>query len=122
MKVIALTHEIQVEKCGKESVNYDVKPAIQLLADKKETLTSLPPGFHNSTEDDSDFESDNDDDWIDNTNITTSFNMKESEPTTVACFSNDFSIQNMLKHMGIAFINSEGKLIKKLNTYILRCR
>ncbi|VDP01536.1 unnamed protein product [Soboliphyme baturini] len=39
----------------------------------------------------------------------------------VACLTTDFSVQNVLIHMGLKVVSVDGLLIRRLNTYILRC-
>uniref|UniRef100_A0A224XNY1 RNA-binding protein NOB1 n=1 Tax=Panstrongylus lignarius TaxID=156445 RepID=A0A224XNY1_9HEMI len=43
------------------------------------------------------------------------------EPAVVACYSTDFSIQNVLKQIGLNVVSKDGLLISNINTYILRC-
>jgi RNA-binding protein NOB1 len=43
------------------------------------------------------------------------------EASKVACLTNDFSMQNLMLHVGIKVLSSNGMLIKQLRTYILRC-
>uniref|UniRef100_A0AC35UCN9 RNA-binding protein NOB1 n=1 Tax=Rhabditophanes sp. KR3021 TaxID=114890 RepID=A0AC35UCN9_9BILA len=40
----------------------------------------------------------------------------------VACLSTDFAVQNVLKHMGVGLVSVDGFMIKKLRSYVLRCR
>ncbi|KAK8726375.1 hypothetical protein OTU49_010236 [Cherax quadricarinatus] len=39
----------------------------------------------------------------------------------VACITADFAVQNVLKHIGLPIIGVDGKFIRHLRTYILRC-
>lgn len=125
--MIALTHDFQLEKCGKETINYEVKTAIQKISfennKKPEKEESLPKGFFKPTNDVDVASEDDESDWIDRSNINTICkNIKNLDLKIVACLSTDFSIQNVLRHMGINILSLDGKLITKCNTYILRCR
>lgn len=46
---------------------------------------------------------------------------KEETITTVACISTDYAIQNVIKQMGLNIAAMDGKVIKEMRTYILRC-
>lgn len=45
----------------------------------------------------------------------------EEKPAKVACFTTDFAMQNVLMQMGLNVISTEGKVIKQMRTWILRC-
>ncbi|KAF4524321.1 hypothetical protein B566_EDAN005379 [Ephemera danica] len=42
-------------------------------------------------------------------------------PPAVACITSDFAMQNVLRQIGLQVISADGKLIKHVRTYILRC-
>ncbi len=46
---------------------------------------------------------------------------EEVESVEVACLTNDFAMQNVLKQMGLHVLSSAGLLIKETKTWILRC-
>lgn len=39
----------------------------------------------------------------------------------VACMTSDFAMQNVLLHMGLNLVSSDGKRIDKVKTWVLRC-
>lgn len=45
----------------------------------------------------------------------------EDEPASVACLTMDFAMQNVLKQMGLHVVTLDGKVIKQLRTFVLRC-
>ncbi|KAK9497657.1 hypothetical protein O3M35_004345 [Rhynocoris fuscipes] len=53
--------------------------------------------------------------------VTQSYNSNEIKSHAVACLTNDFSMQNVLKQIGLNVISLDGKLIKEIRTYVLRC-
>ncbi|KAB7499130.1 RNA-binding protein NOB1 [Armadillidium nasatum] len=65
------------------------------------------------------------------TNISTTSNIASvteavsslniSENVEVACITSDFAVQNTLLHIGLSAIGVDGRLIKSLRMYILRC-
>ncbi|KAJ6643904.1 RNA-binding protein NOB1 [Pseudolycoriella hygida] len=80
--------------------------------------------------DDSETEESSDDDdedsWITPSNLLAvkSSYGKESaaeESVRVACMSTDYSIQNVLKQINLNIAALDGKIIKQMRTYILRC-
>ncbi|KHN70757.1 RNA-binding protein NOB1 [Toxocara canis] len=159
LKVLALTHDLHVEICGKDKLNYDCKRTVaqastptnegsgdvSLEDDAKRSEKSYDAlaGFYNPSsanwvkgdsegkveedfEDEEESGSDNEG-WLDESNIDENLlqmgavavsdkNMK------VACITTDFAIQNVLLHMGLALLSVDGYRIRRLNSYILRCR
>jgi RNA-binding protein NOB1 len=78
---------------------------------------------------DEDFESEDDDDggeWITAQNIK---NLKknyglettEEKDTQVACITTDFAMQNVLKQIGLKISALDGRIIKEVRQFILRC-
>lgn len=45
----------------------------------------------------------------------------EEKPLVVACVTTDFAMQNVLKQMGLNVVALDGRLIRELRTFILRC-
>lgn len=79
-------------------------------------------------ENDVDVETDDEDDsgWITPSNIHIAkkqFNseLMESKIVTVACMTTDFAMQNVMKQMNLNVSALDGRLIKQLRTFILRC-
>ncbi|KAG6798161.1 RNA-binding protein NOB1 [Apis mellifera caucasica] len=86
--------------------------------------------YENNKIDDEDDDDDDDDDddngWITPGNI---YNIKkeldsdflEQKSVIVACLTMDFAMQNVLKQIGLNVVALDGKIIKQMQTYILRC-
>lgn len=69
---------------------------------------------------------DDDSGWITPSNIQVAkkqFNsdLMETKKVTVACMTTDFAMQNVLKQMNLNVSALDGRLIKQLRTFILRC-
>lgn len=45
----------------------------------------------------------------------------EQKSVIVACLTMDFAMQNILKQIGLNVVALDGKIIKQMQTYILRC-
>uniref|UniRef100_A0A182XFG2 RNA-binding protein NOB1 n=1 Tax=Anopheles quadriannulatus TaxID=34691 RepID=A0A182XFG2_ANOQN len=81
-------------------------------------------------EDGEDDEEDNDGDddagWITPSNIKQvkrdmGMDLHDETPTTVACITTDYALQNVLKQIGLQVAALDGRVIKQVRTYILRC-
>uniref|UniRef100_A0AC34GRE6 RNA-binding protein NOB1 n=1 Tax=Panagrolaimus sp. ES5 TaxID=591445 RepID=A0AC34GRE6_9BILA len=117
LKVLALTHDLHVEHCGKEGIVYDVQIQPPVWEDKPKAVPSdkVSPklGF---------------DTWLDESNINDVVTRMESavDPKTlkmeVACLTTDFALQNVLLHMKLNISSVDGKRVSRLRTFILRCR
>lgn len=64
--------------------------------------------------------------WITPANITEvkknlNSDLVEEKPSVVACVTTDFAMQNVLKQIGLNVAALDGKVIKQLRTFILRC-
>lgn len=76
-------------------------------------------------------DSDNEDDsdgggWITPDNIALAkkkmnAEFEEEKEVTVACITTDFAMQNVLKQIGLHVSSVDGRVIKQLRTFILRC-
>ncbi|KAG5884763.1 hypothetical protein JTB14_029243 [Gonioctena quinquepunctata] len=78
------------------------------------------------TEEDDDSEEDDDIGWITPSNVQSAKKQVNSELVTekrvsVACMTTDFAMQNVLRQMNLNVAALDGRLIKQLRTYILRC-
>ena len=80
----------------------------------------------------SDENSEDDDGWITPSNISKMKKKREkelypenendlNEDVETACMSSDFAIQNVLKHIKLPVMSTDGKFIHQLKTFILRC-
>lgn len=80
-------------------------------------------------ENDNEEQADDDDDdsgWITPSNIQIAkkqfkSDLMESKKVVVACMTTDFAMQNVLKQMNLNVSALDGRLIKQLRTFILRC-
>lgn len=77
-------------------------------------------------EESSDEESDDGEGWITPSNISNvkkNFGSEVLEDTEVevACITTDFAMQNVLKQMGLNVTALDGRIIKHMRTFILRC-
>lgn len=76
-----------------------------------------------SSDDDDDDESS----WITPSNINEMKSacgkdvLEETDQARVACMSTDFAVQNVLKQINLNIAALDGRLIKQMRTYILRC-
>ncbi|XP_068232747.1 RNA-binding protein NOB1-like isoform X2 [Palaemon carinicauda] len=92
---------------------------------------------NNRNEDDFAFDQSEDDDddddegWITPSNIKQCKLKEKMVPTEeeeekekdvlVACVTSDFAVQNVLKHIGLSVMGVEGKIIRQIKTFTLRC-
>uniref|UniRef100_A0A182SQA5 RNA-binding protein NOB1 n=1 Tax=Anopheles maculatus TaxID=74869 RepID=A0A182SQA5_9DIPT len=75
--------------------------------------------------DDADDDED-DDSWITPSNIKQvkrdmGMDLHEEASTSVACITTDYALQNVLKQIGLQVAALDGRIIKQVRTYILRC-
>lgn len=71
-------------------------------------------------------EDDDDSDWITPSNIQIAkkqfkSDLMESKKVSVSCMTTDFAMQNVLKQLNLNVSALDGRLIKQLRTFILRC-
>lgn len=77
-------------------------------------------------EEDDDEEDDDEDDWITVDNLEQMKKKMDAglyieDKTAVACVTADFAMQNVLKQIGLKVSSYDGRLIRKVRTFILRC-
>lgn len=46
---------------------------------------------------------------------------EQDKNVLVACVTSDFAVQNVLKHIGLSVMGVEGKIIREIKTFTLRC-
>jgi len=137
IRLIALAYQITKEELGPDASALQLKTEIDPLSIRKETI--LPEKQQQQTveevkEEEEDDEDEDDDegggDWITPSNYKQKIKELQhengefedvNEETKVACLTNDFSMQNLMLHIGLKPLSSGGMLIKQLRTYILRC-
>ncbi|XP_018013654.1 RNA-binding protein NOB1 isoform X2 [Hyalella azteca] len=86
-------------------------------------------------EDDEDDDDDDDEGWITPDNIdqmtSTGWCPREADegndseledcPVTVACITVDYAMQHVLKHIGLGVLGIDGRIIRELRNFVLRC-
>lgn len=81
----------------------------------------------NSEEEEDDEDSDDDDEgWITPSNLKqaqkqVNSQLMEEKHVKVACMTTDFAMQNVLRQMNLNVSALDGRMIKQLRTFILRC-
>ncbi|GAB0097586.1 RNA-binding protein NOB1 [Sergentomyia squamirostris] len=70
--------------------------------------------------------SDDDEGWVTQENIgqlkkDMGYDVKEEKSSVVACVSTDYSVQNLLKQMGLNLCAIDGRVIKQSRMFVLRC-
>ncbi|KAJ8672671.1 hypothetical protein QAD02_003931 [Eretmocerus hayati] len=80
----------------------------------------------NSEQDGDVLEEDDNDGWITPRNITNMRKQMDSgvvkeKPAAVACLTMDYAMQNVLMQIGLNVASLDGKVIKQMRTFILRC-
>lgn len=95
---------------------------------ESESGTDSEDSNPNSDGDDEDDDDDDDDEtgWITPSNLTEMKNacgkdIAEEKKARVACMTTDFAVQNVLKQINLNIAALDGRVIKQMRTYILRC-
>lgn len=106
--------ELETVEISVEPENTDDVMALENVASEEDT------------ESDEDEDDEDNGEWITPNNIKTvkkNFNLDihEDDIKPVACMTSDFAIQNVLKQIGLNVASPNGKIIKDMRTYILRC-
>lgn len=118
----AVKDEELIKKFGNLGFNtIPNQQADDVLQSVKEEVTD-----EESNEDEDEEESGDDEGWITPGNIS---NVKknfgaevlEEKDVEVACITTDFAMQNVLKQMGLNVTSFDGRIIKHMRTFILRC-
>uniref|UniRef100_A0A915AWL9 RNA-binding protein NOB1 n=1 Tax=Parascaris univalens TaxID=6257 RepID=A0A915AWL9_PARUN len=149
LKVLALTHDLHVQEYGSDKLNYECERAFGkniLLTNKGSEVVAVGdeersvegnynalPGFYNPSPGDQKndaYEEDDESDeggWlgannIDNDLLQMGVVAVPDKHMKVACITTDFALQNTLLHMGLALLSVDGYRVRRLNSYILRCR
>uniref|UniRef100_A0A7E4W6K0 RNA-binding protein NOB1 n=1 Tax=Panagrellus redivivus TaxID=6233 RepID=A0A7E4W6K0_PANRE len=135
--VLEAIEKLNVDEEPQESNDSGELPDVQTdVADGDAKAQGIEQNDENS--DDDDYFSDDESstmpriggfgEWIDESNLLEVAGRMESavDPTTkkmeVACFSTDFSVQNVLLHMKMNISSVDGMRVKTLRSFILRCR
>lgn len=102
-----------------------------LVAVKDENPTDVVSSDGNDGDSESNNESDSEsesdgEDWITPKNVAEMKNacgkeIAEDTVCRVACMSTDFAVQNVLKQINLNIAALDGRIIKQMRTYILRC-
>ncbi|CAK9832405.1 RNA-binding protein NOB1 [Anthophora retusa] len=112
----------------KNNIEHDVN---DILIPIKKNNNDKEDECNECEDNESDDNDDNDDDDEDNGWITPGnicdikkeldSDFLEQKPATVACLTMDFAMQNVLKQIGLNVVALDGRLIKQMRTFILRC-
>lgn len=88
--------------------------------DESDDERMIPEGFCE------DVDSDDDEGWITEDNLMNALKkmgaFEIDEGCTVGCLTTDFALQNVLLHMHLSLVSLTGLRIKKLKSFVLRCR
>ena len=113
----------------KDNCQHNVDDVLALV--KKDSDVERDNNEDDLYEGDEDEDGDDDDDdddsgWITPRNIREvkkeiDSDLLEQEPATVACLTMDFAMQNVLKQIGLHVVALDGRVIKQMKTFILRC-
>ncbi|XP_077293611.1 RNA-binding protein NOB1 [Arctopsyche grandis] len=96
-------------------------------AEAEQTVEEFEDFEEEEEEDDGDDEEDDDeDDWITVDNLEQMKKKMDAglyieDKSAVACVTADFAMQNVLKQIGLKVSSYDGRLIRKVRTFILRC-
>ncbi|XP_023028956.1 RNA-binding protein NOB1 [Leptinotarsa decemlineata] len=122
---ITIEKQSPTEDHGSESDEYETASE----SDEHDSLADVLVPVLSNYEEESE-ESDEEDDEDDGTGWITPSNIKQFKKTSelavekkveVACMTTDFAMQNVLRQMNLNVSALDGRLIKHLRTYILRC-
>lgn len=107
-------------ECSESMANAELVDSLLVSVKEKE--------YEDSTQENDNEEQTDDDDsgWITPSNIQIAkrqfkSDLMESKKVIVACMTTDFAMQNVLKQMNLNVSALDGRLIKQLRTFILRC-
>ncbi|XP_050310033.1 RNA-binding protein NOB1 [Anthonomus grandis grandis] len=104
----------------------DLKPEEDILVPVSQTSTD-ECFEENSSEDEEDDDDDDDNSgWITPSNLSqakkqVNSQLMEEKNVSVACMTTDFAMQNVLRQMNLNVAALDGRIIKQLRTYVLRC-
>ncbi|XP_025833910.1 RNA-binding protein NOB1 [Agrilus planipennis] len=106
-----------------DASNFTTDDTNALIEIESEDENAAVSDEENKREDDDD---DDDLGWITPSNIQNAkkqinYTNTEEKEVTVACMTTDFAMQNVLKQMNLNISALDGRVIKHLRTYILRC-
>ncbi|XP_046466111.1 RNA-binding protein NOB1 [Neodiprion pinetum] len=119
----SLPDKFSALKCNPEDLELDNGKDVDdiLPAENCEEFTDEDQEIEESESED-----DNDEGWITPRNIVKvkkdmDADIQEEKPAKVACLTTDFAMQNVLKQIGLQVVSLDGRVIKQLRTFILRC-
>lgn len=139
IKVIALTWDLHNEYGCNQNRGTETKQSVEdvlseIRSDAAEQTTAvtelgkdeipkaitLPQGFIESGN------SDDEEGWITEDNLSKALKkmgaLEVEEGLTVGCLTTDFAMQNVLLSMNLGLVSLNGYRIKKLKSFVLRCR
>lgn len=100
--------------------------ANQILVSVKDKTENNENSDEETDSEESESEEDDGSSWITPSNLIEMSNactqgMVEATKARVACMSTDFAVQNVLKQINLNVAALDGRIIKQMRTYILRC-
>jgi len=135
LQVLALTYEITKENDPDKDIRECLKDLTMKVVVGKDEDAELSanktPGFFDGQSDGEDDdrekeeeESDDDSDWITPDNIKEideGDQLEDEKEDLVACLTIDFAMQNVLLKMNLGRVGLEGRKIRQIRKWILRC-
>lgn len=114
-KFKTLDYEEETEKTNLDDILTSVS--------ENENVNESEENYESEKDDDDD---DDDDGWITPSNVKiaqkqVNSGLVEEKHVEVACITTDFAMQNVLKQMNLNVSALDGRLIKQLRTFVLRC-
>ncbi|VDM66043.1 unnamed protein product [Strongylus vulgaris] len=100
-----------------DSASIAVEPSV---GNDRPSPNNLPEGFCEASD------SEDDEGWITEDNLSKALKkmgaVEVEEGVTVGCLTTDFALQNVLLSMHLGLVSLNGYRIKKLKSFVLRCR
>lgn len=99
---------------------------LETAEDMDDILASVSSNENSDEEYTDDGDDDDDEGWITPSNVQKAKkqmndDLLDDKPSIVACITTDFAMQNVLKQMNLNVAALDGRMIKQLRTFILRC-
>lgn len=118
-----LADKFKALDCEEETENTHLDD-ILVSVTENEDINSSDVSYESENDDDDN--DDDDDGWITPSNVKTAkkqvnSGLVEEKHVEVACITTDFAMQNVLKQMNLNVSALDGRMIKQLRTFVLRC-
>lgn len=124
--VVKLEEKFNELNCGLVSESEADQILVSVKDETKGNSSQDSGDDESGSEEESESDEDDESSWITPSNLNEmktacSKDMAEELKARVACMSTDFAIQNVLKQINLNIAALDGRLIKQMRTYILRC-